>query len=585
MLGDHLTHKPSKTLFTLFWLVVGALFFLPGLGGVPLFDWDEANFAALAQEMTRTGDYLRPSLHYLPFTEKPPLFIWLQALAMEVIGIGEYAARLPNAICGMLTLPLLYRIGRQWQDHTLGMLWAGLYLAAFLPHLYFKSGIIDPVFNFFIFLGLYGLVLLHFRQNGFYTLSLLRSKWWYLIGAGIATGIAVLTKGPAALAILGLTVVAYWVCKARLRWFIKWWQGLLYLFITAITAGTWYGLEVAVNGPAFMTEFFERQVALFSTADAGHGGFPGYHVVVLLIGCFPASVFAIVGHKRQKDWNSHLRDWHAWMVILLWVVVILFSIVQSKIVHYSSMAYFPLTYLAAAYLHGWLQHKRSMPLGLRSLLWGLGLVLALASFALPLVASHPEWLQELPLDPLTTASLQATVHWPWYTFIPGVWLVLVLIGYSGYPGENPRKTRLTLLLVGMAIWIAGIISLFFPRIEQYSQHGAITLIEEEVEPGSYLYTYGFRSYLPFFYHPMEKSALFTPAYRAFREEKAQATTPDKPAYLMHSQYMRDFILYDTLDKPGYLLLRTPQLEDFLSAHPQMEQVAVRESYALVRRTD
>jgi hypothetical protein len=44
--------------------------------------------------------------------------------------------------------------------------------------------------------------------------------------------------------------------------------------------------------------------------------------------------------------NDHRR----WMVILFWVVLILFSIVKTKIVHYSSLCYFPLTYLAALQL-------------------------------------------------------------------------------------------------------------------------------------------------------------------------------------------------------------------------------------------
>ena len=35
------------------------------------------------------------------------------------------------------------------------------------------------------------------------------------------------------------------------------------------------------------------------------------------------------------------------MRILFWVVLILFTIVSTKIVHYSSLAYFPLSYLAS----------------------------------------------------------------------------------------------------------------------------------------------------------------------------------------------------------------------------------------------
>ena len=37
---------------------LGLLLFLPGLGAVHLFDWDEINFAESAREMIVTGNYL-----------------------------------------------------------------------------------------------------------------------------------------------------------------------------------------------------------------------------------------------------------------------------------------------------------------------------------------------------------------------------------------------------------------------------------------------------------------------------------------------------------------------------------------------
>ncbi|HYD21854.1 MAG TPA: hypothetical protein VEB40_10290, partial [Flavipsychrobacter sp.] len=65
-------------------LVISAVLFLPFLGNVHLFDWDEINFAECAREMLTTGDYLRPQVDYQPFWEKPPLFIWMQALSMNL---------------------------------------------------------------------------------------------------------------------------------------------------------------------------------------------------------------------------------------------------------------------------------------------------------------------------------------------------------------------------------------------------------------------------------------------------------------------------------------------------------------------
>lgn len=88
------------------WVVafLAVAFFIPYLGQVHLFDWDEINFAESAREMLESGNYLRVQVDFQPFWEKPPLFFWLQALSMKVFGINEFAARFPNAIVGILTL-------------------------------------------------------------------------------------------------------------------------------------------------------------------------------------------------------------------------------------------------------------------------------------------------------------------------------------------------------------------------------------------------------------------------------------------------------------------------------------------------
>ena len=138
---------PSRGRLQLIFLAVGVLFFLPGLGAVHLFDWDEINFAEIAREMVITGNWGQPQIDFLPFHEKPPLFMWMQALSMTMFGVGEFAARLPNALCGILTLWVLYRIGDQLRGKVFGMLWALAYFGSILPHLYFRSGIIDPWFN------------------------------------------------------------------------------------------------------------------------------------------------------------------------------------------------------------------------------------------------------------------------------------------------------------------------------------------------------------------------------------------------------------------------------------------------------
>ena len=62
-------------------VVVALLLFVPGLGVVHLFDWDEINFAESAREMLITHDYLTVKVNFEPFWEKPPLFMWMQVLS------------------------------------------------------------------------------------------------------------------------------------------------------------------------------------------------------------------------------------------------------------------------------------------------------------------------------------------------------------------------------------------------------------------------------------------------------------------------------------------------------------------------
>jgi len=89
-------------------IIAYLILFLPFVGTVPLFDWDEINFAEAAREMIVTGDWLNVQIGFEPFWEKPPLFIWLQAICMTLVGVNEFAARLPNVLIGLITLVVLY---------------------------------------------------------------------------------------------------------------------------------------------------------------------------------------------------------------------------------------------------------------------------------------------------------------------------------------------------------------------------------------------------------------------------------------------------------------------------------------------
>ena len=317
--------------------LVGAIFFLPFLGSVHLFDWDEINFAESAREMMVTGDYFRVRVGFLPFWEKPPFFFWLQVGAMKLFGVNEFAARFPNAIFGIITLVTLYVIGKKEKDSTFGIIWALLFFASMLPHLYFKSGIIDPVFNYFIFTAIYFLMK---------AMNDVESKLRNSALSGALIGLAIITKGPVGFLLLLLTFIVI-IIIGRFKVWPRIKDVAIFALTTFLVSFMWYGAEVVSNGPWFLVEFINYQIDLFSTPVAGHEQPIYYHFVVVFLGCFPMSVLALGSFNKTTTSGNPLAKW---MMVLFWVVMILFTIVTTKIVHYSSMAYLPLSYLAALYI-------------------------------------------------------------------------------------------------------------------------------------------------------------------------------------------------------------------------------------------
>ena len=284
-LGQSLERLSANTKAATLFLFLLSCFFYIGLGGTHLFDWDEINFAESAREMIESGNYLRVQINYLPFWEKPPFFFWIQVLSMKLFGVNEFAARFPNALLGFVYMWSLFLIGKRHFGSKFGLIWALIFGASLLPQVYFRSGIIDPLFNLFIFLSIYFMaVALKDKQRKNLLLMALLS--------GVFSGLSVITKGPVGFLLLGLTLFVYLILE-RFRSFpsIK----LILGFIAGLflIVGIWLSLEVAQNGFEILGQFIAYQLDLFSKDVAGHAQPFYYHFVVVFFGCFPMSIIAL----------------------------------------------------------------------------------------------------------------------------------------------------------------------------------------------------------------------------------------------------------------------------------------------------
>lgn len=490
-------------------ILLAVMLFVPYLGAVHLFDWDEINFAECSREMLLTGDYLRPQIDFEPFWEKPPLFFWMQAFSMKIFGVNEFAARFPNAMCGLLTLLLAYRIGYKLHDRMFAWLWVLAWAGSLLPHLYFRSGIIDPWFNLLIFMGLYGFI--EFRWQ-FFTAHDVKGFWqkyrWLLLG-GWSLGLAVMTKGPTALLIVLLVLALYWArYRFRNKGFFT--HMVLFTLATGSVGAVWFAVEYLLHGSWFIHEFVVYQIRLFSTPDAGHGGFFGYHAVVLLIGCFPVSVFALSNLWGDNTAEEELMesdtlascqrsDLVTWMQLLFWVVLILFSIVRTKILHYSSLAYFPLTYLGSVTIWRAIRWelRPKAPLLLLPL---LGLLVGGAMIALPFAGQQIDWLKSLlSRDRFALANLDAHVVWHWWQALPGVALVVGSLFALGYWLKRREWQAAQAAFGGGMLCMVFFLMWNVPNIEGYSQRAAIEFYEHKAREDCFVKPVGFKSYAHLFY--------------------------------------------------------------------------------------
>jgi len=532
--------------------LLAALFYLPFLGLTHLFDWDEINFAESAREMLVSGEYTFVQINYVPFWEKPPLFIWMQALSMQLFGVSEFAARLPNALCGILTLLLLYRIGKREKDANFGLLWTLSYGCSMLPFLYFKAGIIDPWFNLFIFLGIY---------YGYRYLIDTSQKIPNVLLVGLFTGLSMLTKGPVGPLLVGLSLGIFFFFNLKRRKEIKVSHIFLGLIGFILVGGFWFLIQIFTGKWEVIVDFVVYQIRLFQTQDAGHGGFLGYHAVVLLVGVFPASIFAL-GELFGARKSDKIAALHLLMKIAFWVVLILFSIVRTKIVHYSSMAYFPLAFLAAFHLHE-LWQKEKGPRGWQLLLLGLiGLILSLAVGSLAFAPALQEGLREASWlrDPFAKGNLQADAGWRGYEWFPGL---LLLLGLCLAFWQVRKRIRLFTYLIFASTALFTFLSVLWivPRAERISQRAAIEFFESKAGEDCYLATLNYKSYAHYFYGRVKAGQR-----REARDKTWLRSGPiDKPAYFSTKIQFKEQVLQRS---PELELLYTKNGFAFFVRHPR-----------------
>ena len=529
-------------------LMLSLFYFVPFLGQVHLFDWDEINFAEAAREMIVSQNYFNVQIDFKDFWEKPPLFIWMQVISMKIFGVNEFAARFPNAMAGVVTLITIFRVGRQYLNKQFAWFWVMCYAGTTLTLLYFKSGIMDPWFNLFIFLSIYQFTFLMERGRN---KTILKA-----ILAGLFLGLAVMVKGPVAILIALLCLIVY-VVVHRFDVPLRFAEIFVITITTAITCFLWFGVQMFTDGFWFLREFIVYQIRLFTTQDAGHGGPFFYHWIVLLFGCFPASIFMIKSFFMKSMATEHQRILLHWMQILFWVVLILFSIVETKIVHYSSLCYFPLTFLAAYALYYMVHGKTRWNKIIHYSIYTLGIFISFILLAFPYLMNHKtEWIN-LVKDAFAVGNLQAKIQWTLLDAAGGFILLAGLIVYFIMNQAHHYRKAVIALFVSIMIMVFFTSVLIVPKIELFSQAAAIRFYESKQHENAYVQPMYFKSYAHLFY-----------------TQKHKPTNP--------LAYDHEWLRSGKIDKPVYIVVKNTKMSE-LEKYPDIKLMYEENGFAFYKR--
>ncbi len=364
-----------------------ALFFGFGLGERALWHPDEGRYSEIPREMVETGDFVTPRLNGVKYFEKPALFYWLQAGAIKLFGVNEWALRLWPALLALAGVLAVYGAGRALWGRRAGLIAAAVLATSPLYYLMARIITLDMAVSVFLTGALLAFLLGVRAPPG-------RARALFLYGFYALCAAATLTKGLIGL-VLPALVIGAWIVLLwdwRLLLSIRLPTGLL-LFFTVAAPWHWFASQANPEFAHFyfIHEHFERYLT------TTHGRYQPwwFFAPVLILGMLPwiGLVFPAL-RDSQTGWRQRREE----LFLLLWagLVFAFFSASGSKLIPYILPVLPPLALLIGRYLiaPGQVTHVK----GLR---FGFWLLLACAAVLAVYIgielARHPKAQQDIQL--------------------------------------------------------------------------------------------------------------------------------------------------------------------------------------------
>ena len=325
--------------------LVLAVWFGYELGDRVLWAPDEGRYAEIPREMLASGDLLTPRLNDVKYFEKPPLMYWLEAGAIKLFGLNEWALRLWPALFALFGCLAVYFTGRALYGRR-----AGLFAAGVLA--------VSPLYDF---MG--GILTLDMALTAELTLALcaffvaLRlppgSKRRFLFyGFYVFVALAVLTKGLVGMVIPAM-VIGAWILvlgEWRILRDMHLPSGLLLFLAIAVP---WHVLVAQANPEFAHFYFIHEHLERYLTTVHQRYHPLWYFVPVLLVGMFPWAAFLpdALRDVLRGGWRERKSYGDVWF-LLSWATLpfLFFSFSDSKLIPYVLPVWPPLALLLGRWL-------------------------------------------------------------------------------------------------------------------------------------------------------------------------------------------------------------------------------------------
>jgi 4-amino-4-deoxy-L-arabinose transferase-like glycosyltransferase len=348
-------------------VVVVTLALFLDLGRPAFWDPGESRYAETVREMLLTGNWIGPTLNFARYYDKPPGYFWLLAGTFTAFGPDEWAARLPSAVAGTLTIALV--VGFAWRRvGARAALGTGLILATAVQFVALGRSVrMDMLLTLLVTATL--LQVFTIAEPG----PTASSRTWPLY---VLPAVGVLVKGPVAL-LLPLLIALTFLAVTRMAIGLDRLRPGPLSVVTLAALAAWYVL-VAVRAPDYLWTFlWQHNLGRFiGRALAGHHEPIWFYLWVLPVTFLPWTLFlpgALHRAARRARRGERLT-----IFLLVWCAVpfVFFSLSRAKLATYLLPIFPALALLTATYLDRVLRAPalvRARALAIPALVWMLGM--------------------------------------------------------------------------------------------------------------------------------------------------------------------------------------------------------------------